>query len=376
MSIDARNARPGSDRHMRKAGGRRSKLWRVIGLAAGGIALAALGIVSVLVYRIGSYVDPFHAEIAASGYSAKKALINGVNFSYVEGPDNGPPLLLLHAQHLDWFSYSRVLPQLAKSFHVFDVDYPGHGETTVPAAYPMTANQIGADLGDFIREKIGAPVFVSGNSSGGLLAAWLAANRPAQIKAALLEDPPLFASEYPRIRQTIANRSFATSHKAVQDHADDFLLYWIHASAPFFEKNVGPGTPFLLTEVIKTFRWLKPNQPVEIGLLHNDTVRMLVRGLDAYDSRFGAAFFDGTWNQGFDHAVALAKIACPTLLMQANTLTRQDGTLDGAMRPEDAARATSLLQHGTYVKVDASHVVNLDKPDEFVRILESFFIGK
>jgi pimeloyl-ACP methyl ester carboxylesterase len=103
---------------------------------------------------------------------------------------------------------------------------------------------------------------------------------------------------------------------------------------------------------------------------------MLLRGLDAYDPRFGAAFFDGTWNQGFDHAVALAKIACPTLLMQANTLTRQDGTLDGAMRPEDAARATSLLQHGTYVKVDASHVVNLDKPEEFVRILESFFIGK
>ena len=53
--------------------------------------------------------------------------------------------------------------------------------------------------------------------------------------------------------------------------------------------------------------------------------------------RFGAAFFDGTWNEGFDHAEALKKVTCPTLLMQANFSTLPDGTLDGAMDRDDAA---------------------------------------
>lgn len=318
--------------------------------------------------------DPAHAQVAAAGYVAKTAQVNQVTFSYVEGPDNGPPLVLLHAQLLDWFSYSRVLPDLARSFHVYDIDYPGHGATVTPPDYPMTANRIGADLGWFIQQHIGQPVYISGNSSGGLLAAWLAAHRPQLVKAVLLEDPPLFSSEYPRIRQTIADKAFRTSYTALTDKPDDFLLYWIHENAPFFRKQVGPGTPFLLTQAIKMVRKAKPGQPPEIGLIRNDTVRMMVRGLDQYDPRFGAAFYDGTWNAGFDHAAALAQITAPVLLMQAETSTQPDGTLMGAMSEAEARRATALLQHGKYVKVDATHVVNLDQPALFVETLRDFFL--
>ncbi|WBO23193.1 alpha/beta fold hydrolase [Sphingomonas abietis] len=326
--------------------------------------------------RMRSYVDPYHAKVEAAGYIQKAAHINGITLSYAEGPDNGPPLILLHAQLLDWFSYSRVMPALARSFHVYAIDYPGHGKTVTPADYPMTANQIGSDLGDFIARAIGEPVYVTGNSSGGLLAAWLAANRPELVKAALLEDPPLFSAEYPRIKQTVANRAFVTSYTAAtQDHPDDFLLYWIDGNAPFFRKNIGPGTPFLLTRAVKAYRRANPGKPVEIGPVPNSTVRMLLRGLDQYDARFGASFYDGTWNEGFDHAEALQKIACPTLLMQANATTLPDGTLNGAMSEKEATRAMSLLKNGKYIKIDASHVVNLDKPDEFVATLDGFFLA-
>ncbi len=349
---------------------------RLMGAVIGVFAVMLVGVVLMVRHKIDTEVDPFHAKVAAAGYVAKTIQVNRVSLRYVEGPDNGPPLVLLHAQHLDWFSYSRVLPELAKSFHVFDIDYPGHGDTTTPAGYPMTAKQIGSDLGDFIMQQIGEPVFITGNSSGGLLATWLAANRPELVKAALLEDPPLFSSEYPRIKQTIADKSFAASQKAVQERDGDFLLYWIHAMAPFIEKNVGPGTPFLLTQAIKAYRRAHPGQPAEIGLIHNDTVRLLLRGLDRYDPRFGMAFHDGSWNRGFSHAAALAKISSPILLMQANTSTLPDGTLDGAMSAADAARAMSLLANAQFVKVDATHVVNLDQPDQFTRILENFFLGK
>lgn len=324
----------------------------------------------------GTYVDPYHAKLEAAGYVLKKARVNTIDLSYAEGPNNGPPLVLLHAQLLDWFSYSRVLPALAKSFHVYDIDYPGHGMTVTPPDYPMTANQIGRDLAHFIKKDIGQAVFISGNSSGGLLATWLAANRPALVKAALLEDPPLFSSEYPRIKQTIAYRAFKTSYTATEDHPDDFLLYWIKENAPFFRKRIGPGTPFILTQAIKRYRRLNPGHPPEIGFVWNDTVRMLLRGLDSYDPRFGAAFYDGSWNRGFDHAEALARIRCPVLLLKANSSVMSDGTLNGAMSQDDADKAMKLLKHATYQKIDAEHVINLDKPDAFVAAAQSFFLSK
>jgi pimeloyl-ACP methyl ester carboxylesterase len=342
-----------------------------LGLTAVTVSAATAGL-----FGIGSYVDPYHAKVQAAGYVQKTARVNRMTLSYVEGPDNGPPLVLLHAQLLDWFSYSRVLSELAKSYHVYDIDYPGHGQTRTPVDYPMTANQIGADLGDFIAKEIGKPVYVTGNSSGGLLAVWLAANRPKLIKAMLLEDPPLFSAEYPRIKQTVADRAFKTSYTAAtKDHPDDFLLYWIHGNAPFFRKNVGPGTPFILTQAVKAYRRSNPGKPPELGLIKNDTVRMLLRGLDQYDPRFGAAFYDGSWNKGFDHAEALRQISCPVLLIQANYSTMPDGTLNGAMSKEEAERAMSLLKDGKYLRVDASHVVNLDKPEAFIKAANGIFLG-
>ncbi len=336
------------------------------------LALAALAVAGRI---IAGYEDPWKARVAAAGFGTKTARIGDVHLSYTEGPDNGPPLVLLHAQHMDWFSYSRVLPALAKRFHVFAVDYPGHGTTVVPEGYPMTANRIGADLAAFLVEvAVGEASYVSGNSSGGLLATWLGANRPDLVRALLLEDPPLFSAEFPRIRTTIADRSFSTCSDAVRDDIDDFLLYWIHSNRAFFTSNVAPGTAFVLTQLVKVCRAAHPGQPVDIGLLPNDTVRLFLRGMDQYDPRFGVAFHDGSWNADFDHAGALAKIACPALLVHASFSVLPDGTLNGAMTQEDADKAISRLADGSYRKVDATHVVHLADPGLYVDLVDDFFL--
>lgn len=114
---------------------------------------------------------------------------------------------------------------------------------------------------------------------------------------------------------------------------------------------------------------------MEIGLIPNDTVRLFIRGLDEYDARFGAAFYEGSWDTGFDHAGTLRRINCPALLLHARTEILDDGTFNGAMSDEEADKAISLLVDGTYKKIDASHVVHLDKPDEFIELLKDFFLG-
>jgi pimeloyl-ACP methyl ester carboxylesterase len=344
----------------------------VIGIVV--LILVALPIAAII--YMDHYKNPADKKLAEAGIVQKTAQVGEVNFNYAEGPDNGPAILLLHAQLLDWYTYSSVLPELSTKFHVFAVDYPGHGKTTCPADYPMTANQIGSDLASFIQTVIGEPAHVTGNSSGGLLTTWLAANRPDLVKAIVLEDPPLFSSEYPEIQRTIAYKAFTTSHQAVQEsYSGDFLDYWITNSAQFFKRYAGPFSQPLIKFAVHNYKASNPGKPVEIAFLPV-TVQEVVRGLHYYDPHFGAAFYDGTWNAGFDHAEALRKIQCPTLLLQANFKIEEDGTLNGAMSQEQADRAVSLLQKGQYIRVDSAHVINLEHPDEFIKLIEDFFLGR
>lgn len=320
------------------------------------------------------YRDPWHAAVADAGIVEKTMTVGDATLRYAEGPVNGPPLLLLHAQHMDWFSYSRVLPELSRSFHVFAVSYHGHGTSTAPAE-AMNAARIGADLARFIETAIGGPTFISGNSSGALLTTWLAANRPALVKAILLEDPPLFTAEFPRSKKTVAYRTFTTCHEFLldDDNGGDFLLYWLKANKQFVIKRAGEQGLALIVDSIERYRAANPGARVEMNFLP-DTLRLFIRGLDVYDPHFGDAFFDGRWNVGFDHAAALQRIEAPALLLHARFEYLDDGTLNGALDQADADRAMSLLRRGTYVRIDAAHTVHIDKPDDFIRILKRFFL--
>lgn len=317
--------------------------------------------------------DPWHAKVAEAGIVEKTMKVGEVTLRYVEGPANGPPLLLLHAQHMDWFSYSRVLPELSKTYRVFAVSYHGHGGTSAPPEL-MDAAHIGADLATFIETVIGEPAFVTGNSSGGLLTTWLAANRPDLVRAALLEDPPLFTAEVPRSQQTVAFRTFTTCHTYLDTARDqDWLLFWVNSNKGFIVKRAGEVGFNALVAGINDYRAANPGERLELNLLQ-DMMRLFMRGLDVYDPHFGDAFFDGRWNAGFDHADALGRITAPTLLLHANFTHQEDGTLEGAIDQADADRVMSLLKNGTYERIDAGHTVHIEKPEAFIAVVKRFFV--
>ena len=337
------------------------------------LALIFLRLMPLVILYSALYRDPCHQTLKKAVFTERDITVGDVRFHYAEsaGSDK-PPLLLLHAQLLDWLSYHRVMIPLSEKYHVFAVDYPGHGMTGCPDDYEMSAKQIGTSLAQFIEEVIGRPVIVSGNSSGGLLAVWLSANRPDLIEAAILEDPPLFSSEYPSIRKTIAYRTFAISDKAVrEDNEGDYLIFWIKNSAEFFKNNAFPGARILIRVLIFLSRMLHWQKTVEIPFV-SPLIREMVRGMDLYDPHFGKAFYDGTWNAGFSHAEALQKITCPVLLIQADTSFLPDGTLNGAMSQENAEFALSRLPDGRLIHLPARHVVHLETPDAYLREVETF----
>ena len=56
--------------------------------------------------------------------------------------------------------------------------------------------------GIFDDNVVGEEAIVRGNSLGGVLAVWLAANSPELVKGIVCEDPPLFTCEWPLIQKT------------------------------------------------------------------------------------------------------------------------------------------------------------------------------
>src|SRR6266436_10285906 len=129
-----------------------------------------------------------------------------INYAVAGTPDK-PALLLIPGQTESWWGYEQALDLLKEHFQAFAVDLRGQGRSTrTPGRY--TLDNMGNDLVRFIDGVISRPVIVSGLSSGGVLSAWLSAYaKPGQIRAALYEDPPLFASEVrppvgPGIRQS------------------------------------------------------------------------------------------------------------------------------------------------------------------------------
>ena len=101
-----------------------------------------------------------------------------------EGPDHGRALLLVHGQTGAWQDYARVLPELSKNWHVFAVDCYGHGGSSHDEKkYYLDAN--GDDLIWFIGHVIGKETVGSGHSSGGLLAAYVAAYGGDRVVGAL-----------------------------------------------------------------------------------------------------------------------------------------------------------------------------------------------
>jgi len=92
----------------------------------------------------------------------------------VTGSSDSPALLLIPAQTDSWWSYEEAMTLLGEKFEVFAVDLRGQGRSSwTPGRY--TLDIMGNDLVRFIDLVIGRPTFVSGNSSGGVLATWLSA---------------------------------------------------------------------------------------------------------------------------------------------------------------------------------------------------------
>lgn len=96
----------------------------------------------------------------------------------IQGPDDAPPLVLLHGGIGTGTSHwSKLVPALSQRHRVYLPDLPGHGETPVPGGAGYSMDLHAAALTQLL-EQLGPPVHVGGFSMGGHAALMVAADRP------------------------------------------------------------------------------------------------------------------------------------------------------------------------------------------------------
>jgi pimeloyl-ACP methyl ester carboxylesterase len=107
-----------------------------------------------------------------------------------DGGDTRPPIVFVHGlggSHLNWVL---VAPALARDRRAYALDLRGFGLTPGwPRDTSISANVRLLDR--FLRDVVGTPAVLVGNSMGGLISATHTAERPAGVAGLVLVDPAL-----------------------------------------------------------------------------------------------------------------------------------------------------------------------------------------
>jgi pimeloyl-ACP methyl ester carboxylesterase len=337
------------------------------------VAIMVALIVVILTSALGGYAwnNTTYASrdarrVQDAGYrEAQTVLPSGTKLNHAEGPDNGPSVLLLHGQGSAWETYARALPDLAADFHVYAIDFAGHGDSArTPGRYDV--HRLGQDVVDFVREVIGGPVILSGHSSGGLVAAWVAAAAPDQVRGVVFEDPPFFSTDPERMPQQFNFIDLAQpAHEFLQqDATDDFAAWYIEHNA--WIGYFGGGRDGIV-DYAKKYRQEHPDQPLSLWFLPPNTNESFAH-MHEFDPAFADAFYNLTWQAGFDQPATLKKVTQPSVLVHANWRITGAGILEGAMTDDDAARACDLMTDCVCVRVDTGHGFHFEKPAEFAAL--------
>ena len=115
-----------------------------------------------------------------------------VEIGYSVGPDNGPPLLMMHGVTSRRDTFIRVIDSLIPNFRIITMDQRGHGFSGhTPGEY--TRDDHARDI-KFVIENVckDAPIGW-GHSMGGGNAVTLASKEPQAFRALVLEDPGIIA---------------------------------------------------------------------------------------------------------------------------------------------------------------------------------------
>jgi len=252
-----------------------------------------------------------------------------VELNYAEGPDNGPPILLIHGITGNWRAFLPIMPSITMRWHVYAVDLRGHGKSGHKTGC-YTLRDYERDIRTFIDEVINQPTILFGHSLGGMIATMHAADNP-NIKAVIIGDSPpnhdnsLGQDIKKRMSYWVQAQETARSGKTVNE------ILQILKEKKIMWGEVAIEDPLLLRNTATDWSRMDP-----------DILSRMIEGREAREELFG----------GYDTARLLPKLRCPVLLLRGNP------GLGGAIKDSEVEKASKLIPDLTYVYLhDIGHAL-------------------
>jgi pimeloyl-ACP methyl ester carboxylesterase len=270
--------------------------------------------------------------------------MDAASLNYMEGPEGGPTLLLLHGVTRNWRDWQPILPELSCAWHVVALDHPGHGESDqLKGGYRVI--DYARHVAEFVNGNFSAPLVVLGHSLGAMVALHLAAECPEMVAGAVLEDPPF---------HTMGRDIGATPYRA--------------QFAGMQQVARRGGDVDALTDGLAEIRLPSPQGEVRFGDIRDRAaLEFSAQCLMEVDPDIFVPLVASEWLDGFDHAALWCRVKCPLLLMQG------DARHGGALTDEDADLAERSVPQIRRVRFDGvGHQIHRSNPAHFLAVLRQW----
>ncbi|WP_405855235.1 alpha/beta hydrolase [Streptomyces sp. NBC_00090] len=253
---------------------------------------------------------------------------------------SGPALLLVHGHPFDHSMWRPQLDRFSRTHRVIAPDLRGYGITPLgayPASTgPASTGPASTDLGVFAEDLVGLldhlridECVVAGLSMGGQIAMELHRRHPERVRGLVLADtfPAAETEEGRAARNAMADRLLAGGADAMREYADEVL-----------DRMVAPYNTHAAPHV---HRMMCATDPV------------------------GAAAALRGRAERPDYRESLTTVAVPALVVV--------GRDDTYTPVADAEEMHALLPHATLAVIErAAHLPNLERPEEFDAVLDSY----
>jgi len=227
----------------------------------------------------------------------------------VDGPQDGPPVVFLHGVSGSRHAYGWLPAEVLAGRRVLRVDQRGHGDSD-HAAGAYGIDDYSGDAVAILRD-LGRPAVLVGHSLGGCVAWTVAQRHPDLVRAAFLEDPPLYYSEDAEFETSAAKQVFPI----LRDRAVEWQA-----------EGAGPET---IAERLGE-QWFGPDPSLRLReVLTDDALAAMGRAYHALDPAVIQGAADNSTLQGLD---LTSPVRPPVLLLAA------DEAKGGVFAPRHAER--------------------------------------
>jgi 2-hydroxy-6-oxonona-2,4-dienedioate hydrolase len=283
------------------------------------------------------------SDLATSGFELTFPVVNGVR-TRVLTAGSGPALLLLHGTggHLE--TYQKNVTELSQHFHVIVPDMIGHGYTDRPDV-DYTLDDY-ADHLFALLDHFGAPTaYLSGESIGGCVAAWMALRAPERAVALVLNTGILERPDAAGLAQ-LADLEVRTKRLA-----DELTLEAVRRRMEWLVLD-----PSVMTEEMIRIRYDIYSQP---GMV-DDVVKILHAVLEMNRGLYcGGDYID---------AKRLPELSCPTLVLWSD---HNPGKPYERVKPA----IDSIPDVKVHVVADAAHWPQFEQAEVVNRHMIDFLLG-